>query len=75
MKANTEKFLRTYQDISELENIEVIGKLARVQKEKSLDLLNKDLLKFASKITEYEFQYLSDLCLNDFKEFQDAYEL
>lgn len=75
MNSNTQKFLRTYNEIAELENIEVIGKVARISKEKSMSKLNKDIIKFASKVTEDQFEFLGDLCLNDFKEFKEAYEL
>ena len=62
MKSNTQKFLNTYNQIAEIENVEVIGKTERLAHEKLMNKLNLDLLKFASKITEQEFIFCGDLC-------------
>lgn len=70
MKANTQKFLKTYQLIFEVENREVIGRKERLAHEKLLKKLKSDLMKFASKITEEEFEYCGGLCCTweDFNE-------
>ena len=72
MKANTKKFLNTYNQIAEVENTEVIGRLERLAHEKLTNKLNADLLKFASKVTEEEFEFCSDLCCT-WEDFTDCY--
>jgi endonuclease III len=74
MKTNTQKFLNTYNLIGQNENNEVIGRTERLVQEKLMTKLNSDLIKFGSKVTEDQMEYLGDLCLNDFSEFQDAYQ-
>jgi hypothetical protein len=72
MKANTQKFLNTYNQIGVAENLEIIGRLERLAHEKLMFKLNSNLLKFASKITEQEFEFCGDLCC-DWEEFTDCY--
>jgi len=73
MTANTKKFLNTYNQIALVENQEVIGKSERIAHEKEMKRLNSDLTKFASKVTETEFDFLSDLCCT-WEEFVDCYQ-
>lgn len=73
MKSNTQKFLTTYKSIHATENLEVIGKFERLDKEKTLAKLHSDLKKFGSKVTESEFEFLTDLCC-DWNEFHDCYQ-
>ena len=63
MKTNTKKFLNIYFNIDEVED------------EKLLIKLNKDLLKYGSKVTEEEFdKYMSDLCC-EWEDFTNCYEI
>jgi recombinational DNA repair ATPase RecF len=73
MKANTQKFLNTYNKISEVENMEVDTKREMLNQEKMLKTLNSQLYKYGSKITESEFEHVcSELCCS-WEEFQDCY--
>lgn len=74
MKANTKKFLTTYNALGKIENLETpIGRVERIQREKEVRLLESDLTKFGAKVTEDQFEFLGDLCINSWEDFMDAY--